>query len=56
VLLNVGLLLRAVGEPATAVWPELALGPLLPIAAVCQVLAILVFIVFTWPRVRPMGR
>ncbi len=55
-LLNGGLALRAVGEPAGALFPGIAAGPLLPLAAVCQVAAILIFVTFTWPRVRPLGR
>jgi hypothetical protein len=55
-LLNGGLALRAIGEPAGALWPAAPAAVLLPVAAVCQVAAIGIFVVFTWPRVRATGR
>ncbi len=55
-LLNGGLLLRAVGEPVAVLWPGLGLGPLLAISALAQVAAIGLFVVFTWRRIRPLGR
>ncbi len=44
-LLNGGLLLRVVGEP-------LSIGALLPIAAVLQFIAVWLFIIAVWPRVK----
>ncbi len=45
ILLNSGLLLRVVGEPLNIGW-------LLPIAAVLQFIAIWMFIIAVWPRVK----
>lgn len=56
ILLNGGLALRAIGEPAGVLYPSLAAGPLLPLAALTQVAAIIIFVVFTWPRIRPLGK
>ncbi len=55
-LLNAGLFLRAIGEPAVAVWPGSALGALLPLSAVAQVAAIALLVGFTWGRIRSTGR
>ena len=52
VLLNVGLLLRLVGEPLVSLHPSPAAGRVLVISAVCQWLAGLAFVVNTWPRVK----
>lgn len=49
-LLNVGLLLRAVGEPMNAQQPGAAWGWLLTLSALLQWLAGLGFVVNTWPR------
>src|SRR5512144_2877429 len=46
--LNLGLALRAVGEPALALWPDAPLAPMLPLAAACQVAALWLFVVITW--------
>ncbi|HMN29619.1 MAG TPA: hypothetical protein PKE45_15830, partial [Caldilineaceae bacterium] len=51
-LLNVGLILRVVGEPLTAVQPESGWRWLLPISALAQWLAGAAFVLNTWPRVR----
>ena len=56
VLLNIGLLLRVVGEPLTSVRPEAGLGWLLAIAALLQWLAAVLFIVLAWPRVKERYR
>jgi hypothetical protein len=55
-LLNGGLLLRAIGEPTVALWPNLGLGALLPISALAQIAAMALFVAFIWPRIRPLGR
>ena len=49
-LLNIGLVLRAIGEP----WQGSVAGaaPLLVASAVAQLLAGLAFVVNTWPRVK----
>lgn len=52
VLLNVGLLLRAVVEPWQTVDPRPILGALLVVSAVAQWLAGVGFVVHAWPRVR----
>ena len=53
VLLNVGLILRAVAEPLHALQPQPAWGWLLAFSAVLQWLAGVGFVVNTWSRVRP---
>ena len=50
VLLNVGLLLRVIGEPMSAVGHHV--GGLLVASAVTQFLAGLAFVANTWPRIR----
>jgi len=50
VLLNLGLLLRVIGEPWAALGGETA--PLLVGSAVAQLLAGLAFVANTWPRLR----
>lgn len=50
-LLNGGLLLRVVGEPANAARPGEIWGWFLAVSAVLQWLAGLAFIINTWPRV-----
>ena len=52
VLLNVGLPLRAIGEPLAAVQPDAGAGWLLAVSAVLQLLAGWAFIGATWPRVK----
>lgn len=51
-LLNVGLLLRAVGESAVVLWPQANLGWTLAVAAVCLLLAGWGFILNTWGRIK----
>jgi heme/copper-type cytochrome/quinol oxidase subunit 1 len=51
-LLNVGLVLRMLGEPAQVINPELAWGWMLAISAVFQWLAGLFFVINTWGRVK----
>jgi hypothetical protein len=45
ILLNVGLLLRVIGEPLNIGW-------LLPISAIMQFFAVWLFIIVVWPRVK----
>lgn len=52
VLLNVGLLLRLVGEPLIALHPSAGAGRLLLMSAICQWLGGVAFIVNTWPRIK----
>ena len=51
-LLNIGLILRAVGEPLTVIDPTLGAGWLLVISAILQLLAGWGFIFNTWARVK----
>ena len=51
-LLNSGLILRAISEPLVALRPETGLGWLLALAALCQWLAGLTFVLNTWGRVK----
>jgi len=51
-LLNAGLILRVVGEPLIALRPEAGLGWLLALAALCQWLGGLAFVLNTWGRVK----
>lgn len=51
-LLNLGLVLRMVGEPLFLVHPRPALGALLVVSAVAQWLAGIGFVANTWPRVK----
>jgi hypothetical protein len=51
-LLNLGLLLRAVGEPLHALQPVLGWGRLLALSAVLQWLAGMAFVLNTWARVK----
>ena len=52
VLLNIGLVLRAIGEPTHALWPAAAWGWLVALSAVLQWLAGIIFVINTWPRVK----
>lgn len=56
VLLNVGLLLRALAEPANATQPGVLWGWLLVLSALCQWLAGVGFIIIAWPRSRQRRR
>lgn len=51
-MLNFGLLLRVIVEPWHALAPQRGLGWLLIPAAVCQVLAVWLFVYNTWGRIR----
>ena len=52
VLLNVGLVLRAIGEPAVLLAPQAGLGWTLAVAAICLVLAGWGFILNSWGRIK----
>ncbi len=55
-LFNTGLLLRALGEPLATLQPGPAAGLLLPLSALAQVAALALFVIFMWPRIRPLGK
>jgi hypothetical protein len=55
-LLNVGLLLRVVAEPLTAVRPETGVGWLLAVSALLQWLAAVLFVILAWPRIKDKYR
>jgi len=52
VLLNVGLIIRAIGEPLNTLRPDLHLGWVLAVSAVLQLLAGWAFVINTWSRVK----
>lgn len=56
ILLNVGLLLRVIGEPLVSTRPEAGLGWLLAVSALLQWLAAALFVVLAWPRVKEKYR
>ena len=56
ILLNAGLLLRVVAEPANAVRPGSGWGWALVVSAVLQWLAAVAFVVNAWPRVKERYR
>ena len=56
ILLNVGLLLRVVAEPLTAVRPETGVSWLLTVSALLQWLAAVLFVILAWPRIKDKYR
>jgi hypothetical protein len=56
ILLNVGLLLRVIGEPLTSIRPNAWFGWLLAASALLQWLAAVVFVTLAWPRVKDRYR
>jgi hypothetical protein len=52
VLLNAGLVLRAIGEPVNALWPGIFWGWVVAFSAVLQWLAGMAFVLNTWARVK----
>ena len=52
ILLNVGLILRAIGEPAVLLAPQAGLGWTLVLAALCLLLAGWGFIANSWGRIK----
>ncbi|MBN8620956.1 MAG: hypothetical protein J0L63_18735 [Anaerolineae bacterium] len=51
-LLNIGLIVRVVAEPLVTIKPEWNLGWLLVVSALCQLAAVWLFVVNTWPRIK----
>ena len=56
ILLNVGLLLRVLGEPLTSLRPEAGFGWILAVSAILQWLAAVIFVSLAWPRVKERYR
>jgi hypothetical protein len=56
IFLNVGLLLRVVGEPLTWVHPDSFVGWLLPVSALLQWFAAVFFVILSWPRIKDRYR
>lgn len=56
ILLNVGLILRVVGEPLVSLRPEGWFGWLLALSALLQWLAGLLFVLLAWPRIKEKYR
>jgi heme/copper-type cytochrome/quinol oxidase subunit 1 len=56
ILLNVGLILRVVGEPLVSLNPEGWYGWLLALSALLQWLAGLLFVLLAWPRIKEKYR
>ena len=54
--LNVGLLLRVVGEPLNWANPHNLVGWILPVSAVLQWAAVVFFVILAWPRVKDRYR
>jgi heme/copper-type cytochrome/quinol oxidase subunit 1 len=54
--LNIGLILRAIGEPVNALWPDLLPPFVLQASAVLQVAAVWLFVIVTWPRAKALAR
>lgn len=52
ILLNLGLILRAIGEPAMVIAPQADLGWMLAVASICLLLAGWGFIFNTWGRIK----
>lgn len=52
ILLNVGLVLRVIGEPAVILAPQAGFGGILAIASLCLVLSGWIFVLNTWGRIK----
>jgi hypothetical protein len=52
VLLNSGLVLRAIGEPVNSLWPGTLWGWMVALSAILQWLAGMAFVLNTWARVK----
>lgn len=52
ILLNVGMVLRAIGEPAVILLPQANLGWTLAVASLCLLAAGWAFIINTWGRIK----
>jgi Cytochrome C and Quinol oxidase polypeptide I len=51
-LLNSGLVLRAIGEPVNSLWPGTPWGWMVAVSAILQWLAGMAFVLNTWTRVK----
>lgn len=51
-LLNIGLVLRAVGEPIHSLWPASTWGAVVALSATLQWAAGMLFVINTWARVK----
>ncbi len=56
ILLNIGLLLRVVGEPLNATRPAAWVSWLLVLSALLQWLAAVIFVYISWPRIKDRYR
>lgn len=56
ICLNVGLILRVVGEPWLGIQPEAPIGWALVLSALLQWLAAVFFIIIGWPRIKDRYR
>ncbi len=54
--LNIGLLLRVVGEPLAGFNPNALTQMLLSVSATLQLAAVVIFAILMWPRVKALGR
>ena len=52
ILLNLGLIIRTIGEPLAVLQPESGMSWLLVVSAVCQLAAGWMFVANTWQRVK----
>jgi hypothetical protein len=52
ILLNLGLVLRAIGEPVHSLWPAPTWGGLVALSAILQWVAGMLFVINTWARVK----
>jgi hypothetical protein len=52
VLLNIGLVCRAIGEPIHSLWPAAVWGWLVALSAILQWVAAMMFVINTWARVK----
>lgn len=55
-MLNTGLLLRVVSEPLVTIQPQAGFGWLLAVSALLQWLAVVLFVVLAWPRIKEKYR
>ena len=54
--LNIGLLLRVVGEPLAGFRPNTLTQLMLSVSATLQLAAVVIFVILMWPRVKALGR
>lgn len=55
IMLNLGILLRLIAEPAASVGTMGWVGPLLAASAIAQLVAVAALVAASWPRVRGKG-